>query len=430
MVIPDGGATVAPAGGLAPVVAALRRAVQLSRRGLGRVSPNPAVGCVLLDRTGAVAGEGWHARAGGPHSEVAALQAVAGRDATAGGTAVLTLEPCAHTGRTGPCTEALLRAGITRVVYAAADPVHGGGADVLRAAGVEVHGPGSPLLPQELTAEAAAVNEEWRTAQRTGRPHVTWKLAATLDGRSAAADGTSRWITGAAARADVHRLRDRADAVLVGAGTQRTDNPALTVRPAPADGRQPLRVVLDPSGRTRPGARVLDRCAPTLLVLSDGVRVPELPEHVQVACVPPAPRRAGTRPRATSLDPGAAPAHGAALAQGAALAPGAGGGQATLLDPAAVLGLLHRRGLRSVLLEGGPNLAGSFLAAGLVDRVVAYLAPMLLGTGPAALADAGVATITGAHRLGPPEVHVLGADLRLSAPVLPRPEGRTRRGEG
>lgn len=400
MVIPDGGATVAPAGGLAPVVAALRRAVQLSRRGLGRVSPNPAVGCVLLDRTGAVAGEGWHARAGGPHAEVAALQAVAGRDATAGGTAVLTLEPCAHTGRTGPCTEALLRAGITRVVYAAADPVHGDGADVLRAAGVEVHGPGSPLLPQELTAEAAAVNEEWRTAQRTGRPHVTWKLAATLDGRSAAADGTSRWITGAAARADVHRLRDRADAVLVGAGTQRTDNPALTVRPAPADGRQPLRVVLDPSGRTRPGARVLDRCAPTLLVLSDGVRVPELPEHVQVACVPPAPRRAGTGP------------------------------QATLLDPAAVLGLLHRRGLRSVLLEGGPNLAGSFLAAGLVDRVVAYLAPMLLGTGPAALADAGVATITGAHRLGPPEVHVLGADLRLSAPVLPRPEGRTRRGEG
>lgn len=419
MASPDGGAAVAPAGDLARVVAAMRRAVALSRRGLGRVSPNPAVGCVLLDRSGAVAGEGWHARAGGPHAEIAALRDAAARGrgpavatgqtpgshSVAGGTAVVTLEPCAHTGRTGPCTQALLAAGIARVVYAAADPVHGGGAELLRRAGVDVHGPGSPLLPEPLAAEAAAVHETWFAAQRTGRPHVTWKLAATLDGRSAAADGTSRWITGTEARADVHQWRDQVDAVLVGAGTQRTDDPALTVRPAPADGRQPLRVVLDPRGRTRPGSRVLDRRAPTLLVLTDGAPAPEVPAHVQVARVRRAPRREDQTPPATHVDP------------------------ATHLDPAAVLELLYRRGLRSVLLEGGPRLAGSFLAAGVVDRVVAYLAPMLLGAGPAALAEAGVTSIAGAHRLGPPEMSLLGADLRLTAPVLPRPQETTRRGQ-
>ncbi|WP_338100847.1 bifunctional diaminohydroxyphosphoribosylaminopyrimidine deaminase/5-amino-6-(5-phosphoribosylamino)uracil reductase RibD [Ruania albidiflava] len=421
MAIPDGGAAVAPARDLAQVVAALRRALALSRRGLGRVSPNPAVGCVLLDRAGTVAGEGWHVRAGGAHAEVLALQDAAARAAgrpaagsgpthasagagVLGGTAVVTLEPCAHTGRTGPCTTALLAAGISRVVYAAADPVHCGGAEALRRAGVRVHGPGSLLVPEHLAAEAAAVNEAWSTAQRTGRPHLTWKFAATLDGRSAAADGTSRWITGSAARADAHQWRDRADAVLVGAGTQRADDPALTVRPAPADGRQPLRVVLDPRGRTRPGARVLDQRAPTMLVLADGVRAPELPAHVQVARVRLDPGQAGPPPNGGPHD------------------------RATLLDPAAVLELLYRRGLRSVLLEGGPRLAGSFLAAGLVDRVIGYLAPALLGAGPAALDDAGVLSIAGTHRLGPPEVRMLGTDLRLTARVLPRAQETATRG--
>ena len=324
---------------------------------------------------------------------------------------MLTLEPCAHTGRTGPCTEALLAAGIARVVYLVADPVHGGGADVLRRAGVEVHGPDSRLVPGPLATEAAAVNEAWFAAQRTGRPHVTWKLAVTLDGRSAAADGTSRWITGAEARADGHRWRDRVDAVLVGAGTQRMDDPALTVRPAPADGRQPLRVVLDPRGRTRLGSRVLDRRAPTLLVLADRAPAPGVPAHVQVARVRPEPRRVGM------------------LAGDAGPGQDAGSDRATLLDPAAVLELLYRRGLRSVLLEGGPRLAGSFLAAGLVDRVVAYLAPVLLGAGPAALAEASITTIAGAHRLAPPEVRMLGADLRLTARVLPRPQETATRGQ-
>src|SRR5699024_9591060 len=171
------------------------------------------------------------------------------------------------------------------------------------------------------------------------------------------------------------------------------------------------RVVLDPRGRTRLGSRVLDRRAPTLLVLTDRAPAPEVPAHVQVARVRPDPRRVGM------------------LAEDAGPGRDAGPDRATLLDPAAVLEVLYRRGLRSVLLEGGPRLAGSFLAAGLVDRVVAYLAPVLLGAGPAALAEAGVTTIAGAHRLGPPEVRMLGADLRLTARVLPRPQETATRGQ-
>lgn len=382
MVMADGGASVAPPGDLDRVVGALRRAVELSARDLGRTSPNPVVGCVLLDAAGRSAGQGWHERAGGPHAEIAALadaMAEAPRGPVAGGTAVVTLEPCAHAGRTGPCTQALLDAGIARVVYAVADPLHGGGVEVLRRAGVQVHGPGSSSVPDPLAAEAAAVNHAWLTAQRTRRPHVTWKFAATLDGRSAAADGTSRWITGEEARADVHRLRDSVDAVLVGAGTQRTDDPRLTVRPAPSDGRQPLRVVLDPAGRTGPDARVLDQTAPVLLLLADGATPPGLPSHVQTAQVPQR-------------------------------APG-------VLDLPAVLAVLHKRDIRSVLLEGGPRLAGAFLAAGLLDRVVAYLAPALLGAGSAALAEAGVGTIAQAHRLEPTDVLVLGPDVRITARV-------------
>ncbi|UFU03684.1 bifunctional diaminohydroxyphosphoribosylaminopyrimidine deaminase/5-amino-6-(5-phosphoribosylamino)uracil reductase RibD [Ruania suaedae] len=351
------------------VVDALDHAIELSARGLGRVSPNPAVGCVILDIEGHTVGEGWHQRPGGPHAEVAAIADAAERvfapdeapEGFLGGcTAVVTLEPCPHTGRTGPCTEALLEAGVSRVVYALEDPLHGGGADVLRHYGVEVHGPGSALVPDAQARAATLVLEPWSTAQRTGRPHVTWKFAATLDGRSAAADGSSRWITGEQARADVHRLRDEADAVLIGAGTQRADDPQLTVRPAPPDGRQPLRVVLDPRGTTAADSRILDDAAPTLVL-----GVTDLHE---------------------------------------------------------VLAILYERDVRSVLLEGGPRLAGSFFAAGLVDRVVAYLAPALLGAGAAALADAGVSTLAGAHRLEPVEVTTLGADLRLIARPVRRTE--------
>ncbi|GAA3631280.1 bifunctional diaminohydroxyphosphoribosylaminopyrimidine deaminase/5-amino-6-(5-phosphoribosylamino)uracil reductase RibD [Streptomyces chitinivorans] len=358
---------------------AMRRAVALSARGLGSTSPNPVVGCVVLDAAGRVVGEGWHRRAGGPHAEVHAL-AEAG-EAARGGTAVVTLEPCDHTGRTGPCSRALIDAGIARVVYAVADPTPDarGGAHTLAAAGIDTEG-------GLLAAEAAEVNAPWLTSVRLGRPYVRWKYAATLDGRTAAADGTSRWITSGAARADVHRLRAEADAVLVGSGTARADDPHLAVRGVPG-AVQPLRVVADTEARAvRPGARVLDGEAPTLVAVADDLpdaATAHLDGHAEVVRLP----RAGT-----------------------------GGG----LDVDALLAALHDRGVRSVLLEGGATLAAAFVAARAVDRVTAYLAPALLGAGPAALADAGIATIADALRLTVTAVERIGPDLRVdAAPALP-----------
>lgn len=335
-------------------VAAMARAVTLSAAGLGRTAPNPVVGAVVLDAGGRQVGEGFHARAGGPHAEVVALSGA--RERARAGTVVVTLEPCRHAGRTGPCTAALLRAGVARVVYAVPDPTPraAGGAAELAAAGVAVEG-------GVLADAAARVNEAWLLAARLGRPFVTWKCAATLDGRVAAADGTSRWITGPAARADAHRLRAECDAILVGTGTALADDPRLTVRVpgAPPAHRQPLRVVL---GRRPlpPGARLLDGSAETLLIADR--------------------------------------------------------------DPAGALKLLYDRGVRHVLVEGGPTVAGAFVAAGLVDRVVGYLAPALLGAGPPALGDAGLPTLAAARRLRFDDVVRVGPDLRWTA----RPAG----GEG
>ncbi|MDP9240700.1 MAG: bifunctional diaminohydroxyphosphoribosylaminopyrimidine deaminase/5-amino-6-(5-phosphoribosylamino)uracil reductase RibD [Actinomycetota bacterium] len=329
---------------------AMSRAVDLAARALGATSTNPVVGAVVLDSAGEIAGEGWHERIGGPHAEVIALAAAG--DRARGGTMVVTLEPCAHTGRTAPCTEAVLAAGVRRVVFAVADHAEGaGGADALRAAGVSTIG-------GVLADEAARGNEVWLLAQRLGRPFVTWKTATTLDGRIAAADGSSRWITGPQARADAHVLRGQVDAILVGAGTVLTDDPQLTVRDAEGAlaGRQPLRVVADRRSQVPPSARVHDDTAPTLVT--------------------------------------AAP------------------------DPAALLAALFGRDVRHVLLEGGATLAGSFVAAGLVDRVVAYVAPALLGDGPAALTGAGIATIGDAVRLRVDDVALIGSDVRITA----RPE--------
>ncbi|SEP90558.1 diaminohydroxyphosphoribosylaminopyrimidine deaminase / 5-amino-6-(5-phosphoribosylamino)uracil reductase [Streptomyces radiopugnans] len=358
---------------------AMRRAVALSARGLGSTSPNPVVGCVVLDAAGRIVGEGWHRRAGGPHAEVHAL-AEAG-EAARGGTAVVTLEPCDHTGRTGPCSRALIDAGVTRVVYAVADPTPAarGGADTLAAAGIDVEG-------GLLAEEAAEVNAPWLTSVRLGRPYVRWKYAATLDGRTAAADGTSRWITSGEARADVHRLRAEADAVLVGSGTARADDPHLAVRGVPG-AVQPLRVVADTEARAvHPGARVLDGAAPTLVAVADDLpdaATAHLDGHAEVLRLP----RAG----------------------------GHGGGHGRGLDVTALLTALHGRGVRSVLLEGGATLAGAFVAARAVDRVTAYLAPALLGAGPAALADAGIATIADALRLTVTAIERTGPDLRIDA---------------
>ena len=359
--------------------AAMDRAVELAGRGLGSASPNPVVGCVLLGADGDVVGEGWHARAGGPHAEVLALRAAGPR--AGGSTAVVSFEPCHHTGRTGPCTAALLDAGVRRVVYAVPDPLDAaaGGGAALAAAGVDVEvGVGA--------GPAERVNAAWLHSIRVGRPYVTWKLAATLDGRTAAADGTSRWITSSQARAEVHLLRALSDAVVTGVGTVLADDPALTVRdldvlrglpdrtwplgPVPDGVRQPLRVVLDGSGRTPAAARVRDAAAQTLVL--------------------------------TAADVGR----------------GVGGRGVDLRQ---VLAVLHERQVRSVLLEAGPTLAGAFVDACLVDRVVAYVTPALLGQGAAALS----ATVTGttvdaAWRLELQDVARVGPDVRLVATPAPR----------
>ncbi|WP_241265464.1 bifunctional diaminohydroxyphosphoribosylaminopyrimidine deaminase/5-amino-6-(5-phosphoribosylamino)uracil reductase RibD [Streptomyces boncukensis] len=352
----------------------MRRALDLAARGLGSTSPNPVVGCVILDRAGRTVGEGWHQRAGGPHAEIHAL-AEAGDDAR-GGTAVVTLEPCNHTGRTGPCSRALIGAGIARVVYAVADPdpTATGGARALADAGVDVEG-------GLFADEAAAGNIAWLTSVLHHRPYVTWKFAATLDGRTAAADGSSRWITSEAARADVHRLRAEADAVLVGSGTARADDPHLAVRGVPG-AVQPLRVVLDThASAVKRGARVLDDAAPALIAVAEDADASELEGAAELLRLPRA------RPA----------------------------GRAAGLDLHALLAALHAREVRSVLLEGGAALAGAFVAERLVDRVVGYLAPVLLGAGPAVLGDAGISTIAQALRLTVCETERLGPDLRITA---------------
>jgi diaminohydroxyphosphoribosylaminopyrimidine deaminase / 5-amino-6-(5-phosphoribosylamino)uracil reductase len=332
-------------------IAAMRRALDLAVSPGVPAGPNPRVGCVLLDSAGRTVAQGFHRGAGSAHAEADALSSAGPR--ARGSTAVVTLEPCNHTGRTGPCSRALVAAGVARVVYGQPDswPPAAGGADALRAAGVDVEG-------GVLAEEASAVNPAWSFAQTVGRPHVTWKAAVTLDGRSAAADGSSRWITSARSRADVHRLRSEVDAVVIGTGTVLRDDPRLTARVTEEDGtslpadRQPLRVVLG-LREVPAGSRVLDGSAPTLVLSTR-----DLPD---------------------------------ALAQ------------------------LYARGVRQALLEGGPTLAGAFVAGGLVDRVVVYVAPALLGAGPPALGAAGITTIGSALRLSTRDVTCFGPDVRITA---------------
>ncbi|MFI5912675.1 bifunctional diaminohydroxyphosphoribosylaminopyrimidine deaminase/5-amino-6-(5-phosphoribosylamino)uracil reductase RibD [Dactylosporangium sp. NPDC051541] len=333
----------------------MRRAIELARLSLGETSPNPNVGCVIV-AGGVVVGEGRTAPAGGPHAEVRALLAAGER--ARGATAYVTLEPCDHTGRTGPCSQALVAAGVARVVVAVADPnpLAAGGAETLRSAGVAVE------LGVVLREAAHEAMEGWLTAVSRGTPYVIWKFAATLDGRSAAADGTSKWITSPAARADVHRLRGQVDAIIAGIGTVLADDPQLTVRSPHGEpaARQPLRVVVGGARSTGAGLQVFDRSAPTWVAEPGGDRKVDLP---------------------------------------------------------AMLRELYARGVRVALLEGGPTLAGAFLAAGLVDRVVAYLAPKLLGAGPAALGFAGISSIAEALTLDVVDLARIGPDVRLTATV-------------
>ncbi|MGW7138296.1 bifunctional diaminohydroxyphosphoribosylaminopyrimidine deaminase/5-amino-6-(5-phosphoribosylamino)uracil reductase RibD [Streptomyces xanthophaeus] len=370
-------AQASSAGAAAPwELDAMRRALELAAAQVGSTGENPAVGCVILDVDGATVATGVHRGPGTPHAEVAALQQADGRQR--GATAVVTLEPCDHQGRTGPCSTALIEAGVRRVLYAVADPnrVAAGGARRLRDAGIEVVG-------GVLQAEAETVLEMWLTAVRTGRPFVTWKFATTLDGRSAAADGSSRWISSAESRADAHELRARHDAILVGSGTWRADNPRLDLRHGVV-GHPPLRVALDARGELPPDSRLLDGDIPTLVVTEPGTALTGIDEDKVLRL---------------KTD-----AHGR-------------------FPPLALLEALHERGVRSVLVEGGPARASAFVRAGLTDRVVAYIAPLLLGSeGMSATGELGVGSIDEGQRLRITAVERIGSDLRVEL----RPAAWTR----
>lgn len=356
-------------------LAAMRRAVGLAASALGVSNPNPAVGAVVLATDGSTVGEGATRAAGDAHAEIVALDQAG--DGALGGTLVVSLEPCRHTGRTPPCTDRIIASGVRRVVYAVPDPDAdaAGGADVLRAAGLDVEG-------GVLLAEATADLEPWLVAVRRRRPHVTWKYAATLDGRTAAADGTSRWVTGPESRRDVHRLRAYADAVVVGIGTVLADDTQLTVRDWPAT-RQPLRVVVDGKARTPLSARILDDAAPTLVVV--GVDA----DPVRIKALRDTPAEVVELPRPDGH-----------------------------LDLAALMAVLHQRDRLRLLLEGGATLAGSFVRQRLIDRVIGYHAPALLGAGPPVLADAGVTTIGAAVPLRVCDVATVGADVRITADLV------------
>ncbi|MFT4052716.1 MAG: bifunctional diaminohydroxyphosphoribosylaminopyrimidine deaminase/5-amino-6-(5-phosphoribosylamino)uracil reductase RibD [Microbacterium sp.] len=340
---------------------AMRRALTLARNGPRGV--NPQVGAVILSPAGDTIAEGWHRGAGTAHAEVDALSQLS-PDAAHGATAVVTLEPCNHTGRTGPCAQALIDAGVARVVYAVSDPgaLSGGGADRLRAAGIDV-------VSGVRADEGRALLESWLEVQRLGRPHVTLKWAQSLDGRAAASDGTSQWITGPAARADVHRRRAEADAIVVGTGTLLFDDPALTARRE--DGslyeQQPRPVVV--------GTRAVPQ----------GARV----------------RR---HPRPFMQDDGE--------------------------DLADLLARLRELGAHRVFIEGGPGLASSFVRAGLVDEVLAYLAPTLLGGDRLVLGDVGVATIAEQRRLAVTAVERLGEDLLVVGRLVETSDVSTRCARG
>lgn len=357
----------------------MAEALRLAERGLHTTQPNPRVGCVIAHGD-AVVGRGWHRRAGGAHAEVAAL-ADAGAQAR-GATAYVTLEPCGLHGRTPPCADALIAAGVARVVVAAADAAQRGGGAIerLRAAGIEVD--------CGLLREAArALNRGFFSRVERGRPWLRLKLAMSLDGRTALADGASKWITGAAARADVQRWRARSSALLTGSGTVRADDPRLTLRPGeaglePDDADAPplLRVVLDRTLTTPAGAAVLDGSAPTLIV------------HA----------------------PDAAPADARYAAVERVAVPLAVESGPPRLDLGAVLALLAARGVNELQVEAGPTLGGALFAAGLVDELLLYVAPVLFGDrAQPLLALPPLTEMAARWRLRTIDRRAVGADLRL-----------------
>jgi diaminohydroxyphosphoribosylaminopyrimidine deaminase/5-amino-6-(5-phosphoribosylamino)uracil reductase len=357
------------------------RALALAARGLYTTDPNPRVGCVLV-KNGAIVGEGWHERPGAPHAEALALAAAGER--ARGATAYVTLEPCAHQGRTPPCADALIAAQVARVVCAGEDPnplVNGQGATRLRAAGIAVE-------TGCLRGAAEALNPGFLSRFRVGRPYVRVKIASSLDGRSALADGSSRWITGEAARADVQRLRARSSAIVTGAGTVRADDPRLTVRdPALSPtSRQPLRVVLGGTRGVPASAHVFEAPESALIFTPDS-------------------RMAWAR---------AAAARGVKVESVAE-------GESGRVQLAAVLTSLARREVNEVLVEAGATLSGAFLSAGLVDELILYQAPTLLGPSARPLADWPLLTAMEQRpQLRLADLRQVGTDLRLTlVPAAP-----------
>ncbi len=345
----------------------MAHALRLAERAAYTARPNPMVGCVIA-RDEVVVGEGWHQRTGGPHAEVFALRQ-AGEQAR-GATAYVTLEPCAHHGRTPPCALALIEAGVSRVVAAMRDPfpkVDGGGFVLLREAGIAV-------AEGLMAAQARELNQGFLSRIERGRPWVRVKLAASLDGRTAMADGRSKWITGAAAREDVQHWRARAGAILTGAATVRADDPMLTVRLTDTEVLPPLRVVLDARLRSLDCARVREGGAPTLYLHDAAVRPPEAAD-AEFASVPSHDGR---------------------------------------LDLGAVLALLAERGINEVHTEAGATLAGALLAGGWVDELLLYQAPTLLGEhGRPLLAGLGIHAMDDQRRMRVVDQRQVGGDLRL-----------------
>jgi diaminohydroxyphosphoribosylaminopyrimidine deaminase/5-amino-6-(5-phosphoribosylamino)uracil reductase len=361
----------------------MAEALRLAENGLYDTKPNPSVGCVLV-KDGVVAGRGWTAPAGGPHAEVVALAAAGA--AARGATAYVTLEPCCHTGRTGPCTRALIEAGVARVVFAGHDPnprVNGGGAAELAAAGIAVTG-------GLLEAEAEPLNRGFFARMRTGLPWVRSKLGVSLDGRTALANGTSRWITSAASRADVHRWRARSSAVLTGSGTIVDDDPALDARrdeagiEAGVGIKQPLRTIVDARLRTPPSARTL-KLGGEVLVLTSG----SLDD----------PRVAALRNAGAHVDNVA--------------------GNAEHCDLRAVVERLGALEINDVWVEAGAGFNGALLQAGLIDELIIYMAPRLLGdTARGMFGVPALDSLAQSWNLGFDDVRMIGDDLRITARVV------------
>ncbi|CAB1130011.1 fused diaminohydroxyphosphoribosylaminopyrimidine deaminase; 5-amino-6-(5-phosphoribosylamino) uracil reductase [Candidatus Hydrogenisulfobacillus filiaventi] len=353
----------------------MRRALALARRARGRTAPNPMVGAVIV-KDGQVIGEGYHHRAGGPHAEVLALRQAG--EAARGATLYVTLAPCNHHGRTPPCTDAILAAGIAKVVAAMPDPnpVAGGGLERLQAAGVEVEvGDGA--------AEAEALNRPFLTWARHHRPLITLKVAASVDGRVATRTGRSKYLTGPEALAYTHRLRREHDAILVGSGTLLADDPLLTDR-GPGRRRDPVRVILDGRGRTPPGARVFRAPSPSPILVF------------------------------TTAAPGIEWERAVFAAGGEVIRVEADAAGHPRLE--AVLEELADRHLQSVLVEGGPTIHAAFLQARLADRWVGFIAPLWLG-GPVAAPVWGVDTLEEAPRITFDAVRRLGSDVVLEGEI-------------